>query len=107
MTKNYPTWQYQAWLTIQTLSVEDHLDPTKTSSKLATGNDESAKSVTQTTIITATDAQPRGTPTLTTTSVSLGCVKKTRTIDEYLTKISAILESLAAASYTLSDDDHI
>ncbi|MED6188051.1 hypothetical protein PIB30_082318 [Stylosanthes scabra] len=27
--KNYNTWRFQAWLTIQTLELEDHLDPTK------------------------------------------------------------------------------
>ncbi|MED6118464.1 hypothetical protein PIB30_002714 [Stylosanthes scabra] len=30
--KNFNTWKFQAWLTIQTLELENHLDPTKTSS---------------------------------------------------------------------------
>ncbi|MED6160794.1 hypothetical protein PIB30_054628 [Stylosanthes scabra] len=30
--KNYSTWKFQAWLTIQTLELEDHLDPSKTPS---------------------------------------------------------------------------
>ncbi|MED6173048.1 hypothetical protein PIB30_055651 [Stylosanthes scabra] len=30
--KNFTTWKFQAWLTIQTLELENHLDPTKTPS---------------------------------------------------------------------------
>ncbi|MED6199956.1 hypothetical protein PIB30_080696 [Stylosanthes scabra] len=32
--KNYNTWRYQAWLTIQTLELEDHLDPTRHHQKM-------------------------------------------------------------------------
>ncbi|MED6110803.1 hypothetical protein PIB30_046211 [Stylosanthes scabra] len=33
--KNFSTWKYQAWLTIQTLELEHHLDPSKTPSPTA------------------------------------------------------------------------
>ncbi|MED6111926.1 hypothetical protein PIB30_056795 [Stylosanthes scabra] len=80
--------------------MEHHLDPTKTPPKPdATTIAETPASSTMISLATGTTT-PNTTPT-TSTDTTQG------TIDEYLTKIRSISESLAAIGSQLRDDDHI
>ncbi|MED6143719.1 hypothetical protein PIB30_117260 [Stylosanthes scabra] len=52
--KNFHTWKYQAWLTIQTLSLERHLDPSQTPAKIETPSAAATLDPTK----SASEAQP-------------------------------------------------
>ncbi|MED6217669.1 hypothetical protein PIB30_019801 [Stylosanthes scabra] len=94
-----------------TLELEYHLDPSKTSSsKSAASVGDSAASVTQSSGsdgVVVTTPSTAGSKTYDGTSYRLRGVKKTSTVDDYLTKLRNISESLVALDYHISDDGHI
>ncbi|MED6127664.1 hypothetical protein PIB30_090131 [Stylosanthes scabra] len=123
--KNFHTWKYQAWLTIQTLNLERHLDPSQTQPKMetlaATATQDPAKSATEvpptesaaykdfhkawTTIQLYIEATSRS--RIQSLKSQMRGVKKTGTVEEYLNKLNSISESLASLDYKVSDDDYI
>ncbi|MED6171790.1 hypothetical protein PIB30_044144 [Stylosanthes scabra] len=65
--KNYSTWRYQEWLTIQTLSLEHHLDPSNTPPEIVAASAQASEGSVNTNTGSAGAAvstpPPYGTPT--------------------------------------------
>ncbi|MED6203932.1 hypothetical protein PIB30_004062 [Stylosanthes scabra] len=125
--KNYSTWKYQAWLTVQTLSLEHHLDLSKTPSKITAPF--VADSAVSNTTPPSSDGIPATPPPTAAVATESATYREWRQNDltlqtwlaafiskpyqikilhyDYLVKLRTIAESLTALDHPISDDDYI